>query len=134
VAHHQRHGRVRTRAAHPLGRGEAVRDRLLDEHVPAVLGARERLLLVDVVRRDEQDALDLRVSDRGLQARGRLAAEAFRELAPPRLVTAEAGDELQLGARRRLREPRRPHARPDDGDSAHPSCSRSQSAATGRVL
>ena len=84
VADHQRHAGVRARAPHPLARLDGVRDRLLHEHVATALGARERLLLVHVVRRHEQHALDIRMLDRVLEARRRLAAEALGELAAPR--------------------------------------------------
>jgi hypothetical protein len=134
VAHHERDAGPLARAPHPLACLDAVRDRLLHQNVAAALRARQRLLLVHVVGRHEHDPFDVRVLDRLLEALRRCAAEALGELRAPRLVAAEAGDELEAGALGGSSQAGRPHARPDHGDPGHPSCSRSQSAATGRVL
>ena len=66
-----------------------------DEHVTAALGRRDRLLGVDVVGRDDQDALHVGMRDRGLGGRRRRRSRAARRLAPRRLITREAGDEPQ---------------------------------------
>src|SRR5215207_3452183 len=134
VADHQRDPGLPARAPHPLASRDAVRDRLLDEHMAATLSARERLLLVHVVGRHQQHAIDAGMPDRLLEIRSWLAAEALGELAAPLLVPAETSQELEPCALRSVRQARRPHACPDDRNAAHPSCSRSQSAATGRVL
>jgi hypothetical protein len=101
---HQHDAGLDAGVADPLGRLHGVGDRLLYEHVPPGGGGLDRVLGVGVVGRGDQHALCV------------VALDQFE----PRATT-------------RGGESRRPHAGADQRD-LQASCSRSQSATSGRAL